>query len=390
MIALRRLGALLVVCVLATAVSAKDQAPPARAPEKTAAEKPLIQIAILLDTSSSMSGLINQARAQLWTIVNEFARSKQSGQTPRLEVALYEYGNSNLSAGEGYIRQILPLTEDLDKISEQLFTLTTNGGDEYCGHVIQSATKGLAWSDSPRVYKAIFIAGNEPFTQGNVDYKQSCRDAIARGIIVNTIHCGTEAEGKTTGWPDGAKLADGQALNIDQNRAVVAIKAPQDDEIVRLSAELNKTYIAYGKAGEESQTRQAAQDALAAAPAQAAAGATVERSLSKAQAVYKNSTWDLVDATRENKVKLEEVAEAEFPENMRKMTPDERKAYVAEQTKKRADLQKQITDLGAQRDKYVAEKRREQAAGGADTLDAAMLKAVREQMAKKEFEVAEK
>ena len=386
---LRRLGALLVVLVLATAALAKDLAPPP-APEKTTADKPLIQVAILLDTSSSMSGLINQARTQLWTIVNEFARSKQGGLTPRLEVALYEYGNSNLSAGEGYIRQILPLTEDLDKISEQLFALTTNGGDEYCGHVIQSATKGLAWSDSAKVYKAVFIAGNEPFTQGTVDYKQSCRDAIAKGIIVNTIHCGTEAEGKSTGWPDGAKLADGQALNIDQNRAVVAIKAPQDEEIVRLSSELNKTYIAYGKVGVESQTRQKEQDALAAAPAAAAAGATVERSLSKAQSVYQNATWDLVDATKENKVKLEDVAEQEPPENMKKMTPDERKAYVAEQTKKRGELQKQITDLGAQRDKYVAEKRREEAAGGADTLDAAMLKAVREQIAKKEFEVGGK
>src|SRR5688572_4946815 len=193
MTALRRLGALLVVLTLCAVAPAKDQAPPA--PEKTTADKPLIQIAILLDTSSSMSGLINQARTQLWTIVNEFARSKQGGQTPALQVALYEYGNSGLSAGEGYIRQVLPLTDDLDHVSAELFKLTTNGGDEYCGHVIQSATKGLAWSDSPKVYRAIFIAGNEPFTQGTIDYKQSCAAAIAKGIIVNTIHCGGEEAG---------------------------------------------------------------------------------------------------------------------------------------------------------------------------------------------------
>jgi hypothetical protein len=362
----------------------------AKEPEEATAEKPLVQIAVLLDTSSSMSGLINQARTQLWTIVNEFARSKQGGQTPALQVALYEYGNSGLSAGEGYIRQVLPLTDDLDHVSAELFKLTTNGGDEYCGHVIQSATKGLSWSDSPKVYRAIFIAGNEPFTQGTVDYKQSCAAAIAKGIIVNTIHCGSEDQGKAGAWPEGAKLADGQALNIDQDRAVVAIKAPQDDEIVRLSTELNKTYIAYGKQGAESQVRQHAQDELAAAPTAAAAGANVQRSLSKAQAVYQNSSWDLVDATKNNAVKLEDVKEAELPENMRKMTADERKAYVEEQGKKRADLQKQINDLGAQRDAYVAEKRREEAKNGADTLDAAMLKAVREQMKQKAFEVEAK
>lgn len=358
-------------------------------PVKTEADTPLIQIAILLDTSSSMSGLINQARTQLWTIVNEFARSKQDGQTPVLHVALYEYGNSNLSAGEGYIRQILPLTDDLDKISEELFALTTNGGEEYCGQAIQSATTGLAWSDSAKVYKAIFIAGNEPFTQGTVDYKQSCRDAIARGIIVNTIHCGTEEAGQSTGWPDGAKLADGQALNIDQNRAVVAMVAPQDAEIVRLSTELNTTYIAYGQMGEASASRQQAQDAAAASAPAAAAGATVQRSLSKAQMLYRNSKWDLVDATKDKSVKLEEIDAKELPENMRKMTPNERASYVADQTKKREDLQAQINDLGAQREKYIAEKRRDEiAAGGADTLDAAMLKAVREQLVKKEFEIA--
>jgi hypothetical protein len=384
MTASRRVAALLVVLFTSAVAFAHGPA------VKVEPDKPLIQIAILLDTSGSMTGLINQARTQLWTIVNEFARSKQGGQTPTLQVALYEYGNSRLNAGEGYIRQLLPLTDDLDKVSEQLFALSTNGGEEYCGHVIQSATKGLAWSDSSKVYKAIFIAGNEPFTQGTVDYKQSCRDAIASGIIVNTIHCGTEAEGRSTGWPDGAALADGQALNIVQNRAIGGIQAPQDEEIVRLSAELNKTYVAYGRAGKQSQERQLAQDVATTAPAAAAAGASVQRSVSKAQAVYRNSTWDLVDATKDKSVKLEELEAKDLPEEMQQMTPQQRQAYVEEQAGKRAQLRKHINELNAQREKFVAEKRREAAAGGADTLDAAMLKALRQQMAKKEFEVAEK
>ncbi|HEY1405249.1 MAG TPA: hypothetical protein VF857_01445, partial [Spirochaetota bacterium] len=51
-----------------------------------------IQIAILLDTSSSMDGLIDQAKTNLWKIVNETAKAKKGGKTPRLEVALFEYG----------------------------------------------------------------------------------------------------------------------------------------------------------------------------------------------------------------------------------------------------------------------------------------------------------
>src|SRR5688500_18310345 len=143
----------LVVCFVSRSLFAHE---PHHAPPPPVDDKPLIQVALLLDTSNSMDGLINQARSQLWTIVNEFARCKRDGQTPRAQVALYEYGNNNLAAGEGYIRMVLPLTEDLDRVSEKLHSLSTNGGDEYCGHVIGSAVNSLAWSADAKVYKAIF------------------------------------------------------------------------------------------------------------------------------------------------------------------------------------------------------------------------------------------
>src|SRR5690242_1233076 len=80
--------------------------------------KPVIQMAILLDTSSSMDGLIDQARSQLWTVVNEFITAKREGKRPELQVALYEYGKPSLGASSGFIRQIVPLTTDLDKVSQ--------------------------------------------------------------------------------------------------------------------------------------------------------------------------------------------------------------------------------------------------------------------------------
>jgi hypothetical protein len=207
------------------------------------ADPPLVQMAILLDTSGSMSGLIDQARTELWSIVNEFVFARRNGRQPDLQVALYEYGKSALPAAQGYIRQIVPLTTDLDKISEELFALTTNGGQEYCGWVIREATRGLQWSDSTDDLKVIFIAGNEPFTQGPVDYKEACKSAVAKGIIVNTIHCGSEREGINGKWKDGAVLADGRYLSIDHNRQVVHIVAPQDRQIAELGARLNQTYV---------------------------------------------------------------------------------------------------------------------------------------------------
>jgi hypothetical protein len=346
-------------------------------------DRALIQIAVLLDTSNSMDGLIGQAKSQLWKIVNELATTKKDGKVPELQVALYEYGKQSLPGSEGYLRLILPFTTDLDKMSEELFALKTNGGDEYCGWVIKAATQALAWSKSHNAFKAIFIAGNEPFTQGPVDYRVSCRQAIAQGIIVNTIHCGSQQEGVASKWYDGALLADGSYMTIDQNTRVAYIAAPQDKDILVLNNELNKTYIAYGNQGRVSQERQMAQDSNA---ANTSGTSAVQRALSKSSTHYRNSAWDLVDASKEGNVKIEEIKSEELPAEMQKMTIEERKAYIKEQEIKRAEIQEKIKKLNAERERYVTEETKKQAASGENTLDAVMIKALRQQLQKKNYE----
>ena len=352
------------------------------------APKPLVQVALLLDTSNSMDGLIEQAKAQLWKVVNEFAMAKRDGARAQLQVALYEYGNDNLAAEGGYIRMVLPLTTDLDKVSEELFALKTRGGQEYCGQVIAVATKDLAWSSAASDLKAIFIAGNEPFTQGGVDYHGASKEAISKGITVSTIFCGPFDEGVKTGWKNGAVLADGDYMNIDQNRAIVSIPAPQDDEIARLGEQLNKTYIPYGAAGKAGHERQAEQDRNAASLAPA--GASVQRAVSKSSFQYTNASWDFVDAVEQGTVKVEEVKAEELPEQMQKMTVEERKAYTQAKADERKALQEKIKGLNEERKKFVAEEMKKRADSGENTLDAAIIRALARQAEKKSFELGGK
>lgn len=344
--------------------------------------KPKIQIAILLDTSNSMDGLIDQARTQLWRVVNEFATAKRDGAKPELQVALYEYGNDGLPEVTGHMRLVVPLTTDLDKVSEELFALKTNGGDEFCGRVIEKAVGALAWSASNNDFKAIFIAGNEPFTQGSMDYRKSCKTAISKGIVVNTIFCGEKQEGINTNWKDGADLADGRYMNIDQNYKPPEIAAPQDKEIARLGEDLNKTYIAYGARGGEGKQRQEAQDVNA---AKAAPSASAQRQVAKAQTYYTNASWDLVDAKKEGAVDLDKIDVKDLPPEMQKMTPDQRKAYVDQKRKEREKIQSQINQLGEERKKYVAEALRKQAQTNTNTLDQAVIGAVRDEASAKGF-----
>lgn len=348
-------------------------------------EKPqndnLIQLAILLDTSNSMDGLIDQAKSQLWKIVNELALAKKNGESPDLEVSLYEYGKSSLDQGEGYLRMILPLTKDLDGVSEELFKLTTNGGDEYCGTVIKASVEGLKWSKHNDVLKVIYIAGNEPFTQGKVDYRISCKNAISKGIIVNTIFCGNHQEGINTNWKDGADLADGKYMSINQDQQIVQIDAPQDDEIIKLSTELNKTYIGYGLEGEKKKERQAAQDVNAMGMS---AGSMVQRSVAKSSKQYNNASWDLVDAVSEEEVDLDELEDDQLPQELKGKSKEEISKYIDEMKDKRIQIQKNITKLNQDRNKYIAEKKKENA--GEQTLDEAIINSIREQAKTRKFE----
>ncbi|MCX6578745.1 MAG: VWA domain-containing protein [Candidatus Aminicenantes bacterium] len=371
----RVLTALIVMVGLAALFAA-----PSSAQQDKPKPKPLIQLAILLDTSNSMDGLIDQAKTQLWKIVNEMALAKQQGASPRLEVALYEYGNDGLPAGESFMRLIVPLSEDLDRISEELFKLKTNGGSEYCGTVIQSASDSLKWSKNNNDLKAIFIAGNEPFTQGQVDYKNSCKKAITNGIIVNTIFCGNFQEGVNTQWKDGADLADGKYMNIDSNQIIVEVAAPQDKEIIDLGKKMNETYVAYGDTGAVAKKRQSEQDANAASVNDAV---MAQRAMTKGSAQYANASWDLVDAEKEGKVDVEKLDEKSLPEEMKKMSKEERKQYIEKKKKERADIQAKINLLREERDKYVAEQRKKEA--GDKTLDQAMIDAIRAQAAKKNY-----
>ncbi len=342
-------------------------------------QESLIQIAILLDTSNSMDGLIEQAKAQLWRIVNELSLARQKGRPPRIEVALYEYGNSKLDSDRGYIRQVSLLTRDLDLISEQLFGLKTDGGLEYCGWAVQQAVDDLLWSRQDRDLKVVFIAGNEEFTQGRVDYRQSCAKAKNKGIIVNTIFCGSREEGERTNWKDGAEITGGRYSHIDQEQKPLAVEAPQDEAIAELNQELNHTFLAWGGSDRRGKERQLEQDRNASAYSRQM---LTERTLAKVSGQYR-AEWDLVDAVREGRVDLAKVEEARLPQVLRGKTLKDKRTYIDNLYRKRWEIGERIRNLYLERQKFVSEKLR---VGGKDnTLDYAVIQTVREQAQAKGF-----
>lgn len=325
-------------------VEEKEIAAPVKSTDATK-----IQVAILLDVSGSMDGLIEQAKSRLWNIVNTLTTLKYRGESPQIEIALYAYGTGNRYEGD-YMYRITPLTTDLDLISEKLFALRTSGSEEYCGTAISRATKELEWGSNESDMKLIYIAGNEIFEQGKISYKTSIPQALKKDIYVNTIHCGNPETGIRDLWRDAAERGKGKFFNIDSNARVRYIETPYDDRISSCNQRLNDTYISYGQLGYEKQANQVTQDRNAASISKAN---SAERIVSKSKSVYKNSSWDLVDMVKDDGAALDKIKEEELPAELQGKSKDEIKQLITQKEKERSNIQKEITELAKKRQEYI-------------------------------------
>ncbi len=305
-----------------------------------------IKVAFLLDTSGSMNGLIEQAKSQLWQILNQLATATtENGQWPQIEIGLYEYGKSGT---KNEIKKLSDFTKDMDAISEKLFALTTSGGTENCGEVIMTSLEELTWGDDKKDLKLIFIAGNEPFTQGPINYVTAVKKAKYRDIYVNTIFCGDWDKGVESHWSRGAELGAGEYMNIDHNTATAYTPTPQDKKITKLNAKLNSTYVPYGKYGKEKARNQKLQDQNANTYS---ASNAAERAIFKSSVNYKADDWDLVDAYKKDPSILDNISD--LPDAYQGMSKDELVAQIKMMSDERAKVAAEIRQHHVNRMKYL-------------------------------------
>lgn len=334
--------------------------------EPAATGRTKIQVAILLDTSGSMSGLIEQAKSTMWNIVNTLTTLKYRGKAPMIEIALYEYGSYRID-DKDYVRRITPLTTDLDMISEKLFALTTGGSIENCGTVIDRAVRNPEWGNNESDLKLIYIAGNEEFTQGRISYKTAIDNAKKKNIYVNTIHCGDERTGIRDLWRDAAIRGEGKFFNIDSNAKIKYIETPYDDLISGCNERLNKTYISYGRKGYTMQENQRTQDYNARSISKSN---FAERAVTKSKSVYNNESWDLVDRVKNDNSALDKIDKKELPSELQNKSRSEIEKLVKEKERERAAIQKEIAELAKKRQDYIDKESKN--AGSEDDLGKAI------------------
>jgi len=341
---------------------------------------PKIQAAILLDVSNSMDGLIGQAKNQLWNMVNVLSKVTCNGTMPTIEIALYEYGRTNNDQKEGFVKQISSFTRDLDLLFKELINLTTNGGEEYCGHVIYNSLTQLTWDSVGNSYKVIFISGNESFLQGDVSFTKACEEARKKGVIVNTIYCGDKKQGIKENWNLGAECGNGSFTNIDQYAPELSIPTPYDTTIITLKEKLNETYIAYGLGGKKYYNSMVQMDTMAVYnlidPTKISQFVVVKSNKN----LNNNSDWDLVDALEKNARIIDTLDMNNLDDSLKTKSRKELKKIVEGTAAERKRIQNLIADLSVKQEKFIKAEKEKLKTNEPQTLESEIERIIREQV----------
>lgn len=355
---------------------------------------PSVDLVFCIDQSGSMEQIIASAKQKIWAIVNEMALAKP---TPDLHIGLIGYGYDPFGAETGFIHVYIDLTDNLDGVYEQLMKLDTNGSTELVGQVMSTAVDQMKWSHDPDALKVMFLVGNESAAQDQdqerFGFERVAKRAIEAGVVVNTVYGGdVDLATAEPQWQQIARMTDGHYSRIDLSGGVVSVATPYDEELARLNGDLNKTFLAYGAEGKDKKECMEKQDQAAsgAGPAAAPQDAIAQRAACKAGKFYRSDDWDLVEASKKEGFKLEDVKDADLPEAMRGMTIEQKKEHIAKMSAERDKVKARIQELAAQRDGFIKQEIEKNSLNADAGFDAVVKKAVREEAEKKGFSFEKK
>jgi len=342
------------------------------------AKKPRIEVCFVLDTTGSMSGLIEGAKQKIWSIANDMISAKP---TPELKIGLVGYRDR----GDDYVVRPFQLTDDIDALYGHLNSFTAAGGGdtpESVNEALDEAINKMNWSADRDVLKMVFLVGDAP---PHIDYANGpkypdlCRMAAKKDLIINTVQCGDIAETMPI-WKEIAKLSEGSYAAIAQSGNMAVVSTPMDEKLAELNKRMGETLIPYGDA-EVRRELLGKQGAAEAAPAAALAD-RLSFNLRTNKSVQ--GTGELVDALANNKLKPEEIDQKKLPAEMQKLSRKEVNQRIAKARADRAALQKEIEDVSKDRAVYIAkETKRLAAAGKGDSFDETVAQAIRTEAGKK-------
>ena len=312
-----------------------------------------IDVVFAVDTTGSMSGLIDGAKRTVWSIATHI---RQADPNANLRIGLVAYRDT----GDEYVTRPYALSSDLDAVYAELTTYAAGGGGDAPEHVAAALRDALGMRWRAGAKKLVFVVGDAPpGERGDTpSYDMLAREAGTSGVIINAIRCGDDPATAVT-FQRLASLGGGEFSTIAQDGGVQQVATPYDDKLAELSGRIDRTAVI---AGDEGVRRAHASKMVAADAAPAAAKADRASYYAKKAEKAKGGAdlrddRDLVGAYATGTLDLGKVAPGALPAEMRDKSSPEIEAELARRAEERKQAQREIDELTRKRDEYLSKHR---------------------------------
>lgn len=356
----------LVALLLLASAFAFVQSAPAPLPKPVA-----VEVVFCVDTTGSMTGLIDAAKSKIWAICNQMLNGRPM---PMLKVGLVAFRDK----GDEYVTKVYDLRDDLDEVYADVQTfVATGGGDtpEAVNQALDDAVNKISWSRDRNTIKILYLVGDAPphmdYTD-DVKYPTTCALAAKRGILINAIQCGNDAD-CTRHWKDICERGKGAYVAIPQNGGTKATPTPFDRRLAEINAELARGTVVFGDP-----TKRVADLKKAKAVESLSAEIAADR-VGYLAKVGRVARYDLLEAMQSGKFTLASIPSQQLPDELQKMTPKDRAEYLAKLADKRAKLLAEARELDRQRATHLMKEMEK----NKESFDAQVLLLLRKQTSRR-------
>jgi len=345
-------------------------------------DKPKIEVVFVLDTTGSMSGLIDAAKEKIWSIASTMASAQNA---PDIKIGLVAYRDR----GDAYVTQSVSLSNDLDSMYAKLMDYRADGGGdspESVNQALYEAVNNMTWSQDQNTYKVVFLVGDAPAHmdyQDDVKYPETIKIAKTKGIIINTIQAGQDSE-TTANWQQMASLGNGDYFQVEQSGNAVAIATPYDKKMAALSKQLDDTRLYYGD--REQKEKQASKVAATSKLHELASDESRARRAEFNAAPSGKTNFlgenELIEAITSGDIDLASIKNEELPASIQAMPVEEQETFIQQKAEDRDNLQAEMKVLADKRNDYL-KKQVESEGGKKDSFDAQIFGSIRGQAKEK-------
>jgi hypothetical protein len=315
-----------------------------------------IEVVFILDTTSSMSGLIQAAKEKIWSIATTMASAQQ---TPDIRMGLVAFRDR----GDTYVTRVLDLSQDLDSMYASLMDFKAQGGGdgpESVNQALYDAINRISWSEDDSVYKVAFLIGDAP---PHMDYNNDVKFPVTlemakrRGIIVNTIQSG-QNHSTAPVWKHIAELGYGEYFQVENSGNAIAVVTPYDKKLSELAASLEDTRLYFGNKEEKAEQKKR-NEATTKLHDELSESALARRATFNATASGESNflgEGELVDAISSGRIDLDDIDRGDMPASLQALAPAEQMEVITNQARQRDLIKRDIQKLSESRNAYIVEQ----------------------------------